>query len=829
MSTYVVVDGIDSNGCECHSTGAELPCDTIDNNCNGLVDENTTIEVCDGIDNDCVGGIDNGLTPPSWVCNMACPGAAPHCSDTGSGFEWWCSYGAQVQLDGDGDPVANETLCDGLDNDCDSQVDEGPGIADADLLGTACSESYLACTNEGWWACSTTPTAAPVCCTGDVVVCDVGEVTAPSPVAEGTVPDGEDDDCDGFTDEGVTGCVQSLQVDTGPSEYQIFAYEAARWDATTIDEGEGSSVPCSQPNKLPWTMASEEEAEAACALLNANPSCNPATSTTCWGVCSWQQWQYACQYGTPSASWPHTYPYGNAYGATTCNGFDKGEADLLPSGDASIAGCIADYTPPQPYDVHEMSGNAEEWTRSETVTGSGLYQIRGGSYNDVAGGLTCSSDFYAAEDTAFRMDNLGFRCCMGEDPAGETCVGGCTTAPSANHCASSTVAHRWVVPGTCYHGGCVYEENSYSCLDGCTGAGICTEPDGDGDGYTTSGGDCNDFDPLVGPMAFDKGVDPWDPVDPSAGVDLVDNDCDGATDEDYATCACTSVGTTAANMLCALDVGCDTRFVGTPTVTSTTGVSGTELDDATVGVSWFGDGTNELDPRGISNSYALVATGIATGTFHSQGMVDTSNPTDTFGSGVMYNGVDFTITITTPVNAQGFSFDYVFFSEEYDEWVGSSFNDKFYAILNGGGWTNRIINFTACRSPATYTDFTCPGGSTWCVPGNPYCYIAINTSLSEPCWYGGTPSNVCATNTDIQGTGYSCYMPTNPTQCGDSDTSATGSSTGWLRTQWPVLPSTTYTIRFHVHDTADPVWDSEVLLENWRWRTTPTTGGTFPA
>ena len=95
------------------------------------------------------------------------------------------------------------------------------------------------------------------------------QATAPVPTAEGSTPDGEDDDCDGYTDEGVTGCVQSIQVDTGPSEFQIFAYEAARWDATTIDEGEGSSVPCSQAGKLPWTMTSEDEADAIGVALGA--------------------------------------------------------------------------------------------------------------------------------------------------------------------------------------------------------------------------------------------------------------------------------------------------------------------------------------------------------------------------------------------------------------------------------------------------------------------------------------------------------------------------------------------------------------------------------
>jgi formylglycine-generating enzyme required for sulfatase activity len=66
--------------------------------------------------------------------------------------------------------------------------------------------------------------------------------------------------------------------------------------------------------------------------------------------------------------------------------------------------CISDES------IIDMSGNLMEWT-GETVSASPLtYRIRGGSFWNVAAGLTCQNDFISAGPT-FRYDDLGFRCC----------------------------------------------------------------------------------------------------------------------------------------------------------------------------------------------------------------------------------------------------------------------------------------------------------------------------------------------------------------------------------------------------------------------------------
>jgi hypothetical protein len=155
--------------------------DGYDIECDGDCDDNDDTvypgapELCDGIDNDCDGLIDEDF--PSL--GDSCSAGSGVCEGTG---EYVCT------LDGLG-TECNATpispgieICDGIDNDCDSLIDE-----DFPNLGDSCSAGIGACERSGDFICTfdqlgTECTAIPG--NPDPEVCD----------------DGIDNDCDGYTD-----------------------------------------------------------------------------------------------------------------------------------------------------------------------------------------------------------------------------------------------------------------------------------------------------------------------------------------------------------------------------------------------------------------------------------------------------------------------------------------------------------------------------------------------------------------------------------------------------------------------------------------------------
>jgi hypothetical protein len=200
------------------------------------------------------------------------------------------------------------------------------------------------------------------------------------------------------------------------------------------------------------------------------------------------------------------------------------------------------------------------------------------------------------------------------------------------------------------------------------------------------------------------------------------------------------------------------------------------------------------------------------------------------GNDTIYDAVEWRFKLRAPPDAKSFSFDYVFFSTAYDEAIPTApgenpFNDKFYAEIEAGSTNGGVptpINFTACRDDDVYSDFECTSENALeqaCTQGFKYCYIAINSALSECCWYGGCPGGTAETS--IAGTGYECAASS------AEDSSGNGSSTGWLHTAWPIDPGEEFTLTFHIHDTNDSMYDSSVILDAFRFHRSFSSGGTI--
>jgi hypothetical protein len=97
---------------------------------------------------------------------------------------------------------------------------------------------------------------------------------------------------------------------------------------------------------------------------------------------SLSQWYNACTSHDPAN---HTYPYGSAYQATTCNGYDYwGGSNYTTLAVGTLTGC---QSPVSAYQgVFDLTGNLYEWEDSCSGTGSiGNCRIRGGCFANNAG------------------------------------------------------------------------------------------------------------------------------------------------------------------------------------------------------------------------------------------------------------------------------------------------------------------------------------------------------------------------------------------------------------------------------------------------------------
>ncbi len=132
-------------------------------------------ERCNGVDDDCDGAVDDGhgVGAPCQVGVGGCRRDGQlTCDASGAGVACDAVAGAPL-----------EEVCNGVDDDCDGEVDEGFALDDA------CTQGIGACTRSGHTVCSPD---------GAGVTCD----QLPGPPTTEVCGNGIDDDCDGQGDNG---------------------------------------------------------------------------------------------------------------------------------------------------------------------------------------------------------------------------------------------------------------------------------------------------------------------------------------------------------------------------------------------------------------------------------------------------------------------------------------------------------------------------------------------------------------------------------------------------------------------------------------------------
>jgi hypothetical protein len=447
-----------------------------------------TTEVCDDVDNDCDGLVDDEddsmVDAPAFCLQLGpCDGAVAECI---SG-EWLCNYadlpnGDKIELNPAVGYAGPEQSCDGFDNNCDGRLDEGLGVYQsctmaADCGSGTCNQGRCTCTNDGHCQsgheCASDLFCRPSCFSGfgicersGTVSCDPGDAdeivcdAVDSPTdAEAETCNGIDDNCDGNVDErnpepgtlcydavpGGAACPALIDQMVQVGSVWMYKYEASRPDADDGSAGiTDDARSCSGPDRLPWTYVNWGAAGDACALVEDSLG-NPMH------LCEEDDWEAACEAGNDPTDTLTLWSYASSPGthaANVCNdrrecavdgdcssdvctdGFcecaDDGECDRdevcgedgyctgVPWAGGSGAQCYANGAGSN--DIYDLSGNVAEWTSTSVeVDETTYYRVRGGSFTSFGAATACNFDFVLSKPE-FANADVGFRCCSDAAP-----------------------------------------------------------------------------------------------------------------------------------------------------------------------------------------------------------------------------------------------------------------------------------------------------------------------------------------------------------------------------------------------------------------------------
>jgi hypothetical protein len=476
-----------------------------------------TAEICDGlIDNNCNGQNDEGCNCVNGSTQSCYAGAA------GTAGVGACHTGTQTCVNGNygacvGQMIPAAETCDGVDNDCNGQVDDGLGTISCGV--GQCGNTVAACVN------------------GHVATC-----TPKAPSAE--ICDGLDNDCNGVIDNGSPG--SGAACGTG----KLGVCSAGTTACTA------GAIVCNQTNAPGTETCDGLDNDCNGVVDNGNPSGGAACSTGQQGVCA--AGTTACTGGAVVCT------RNQAPSTETCDGLDNdcngvvdngnpsggaacstGQLGVCAAGTTACTGgavlCTRNQGPSTEAcdgldnDCNGVIDNGNPGSGAACATGN-LGICAAGTTTCTAGAITCTQTQTAKTETCNGLDDD----CNGVVDNGNPGGGAACSTGQLGICAAGLTActagslacNRTQGPAT---------ETCNGLDDDCNGTVDNGNPGGGVSCSTGQSGICSAGTTacVTGAVACNRNQSPIAEV-----CDGLDNNCNGAADDGVSCAAITATDTT---------------------------------------------------------------------------------------------------------------------------------------------------------------------------------------------------------------------------------------------------------------------------------------------